>query len=75
MGRDAAELRAEAIEIVGTAAQQFPEYRYQEYLGALGEALTNNYVDAIIYIPTEASIPITEAGRTPARSVTAPTTN
>lgn len=62
--KDAAVLRAEAIEIVGQAAQDFPEYRYQEFLGAFGEALQSDAVDKIVFIPTEANIPLTEAGRT-----------
>jgi hypothetical protein len=62
--KDAATLRAEAISIVGQAAKDFPEYRYQEFLGAFGEALQSDEVDKIVFIPTEANIPITEAGRT-----------
>lgn len=62
--KDAALLRAEAIEIVGQAAKDFPEYRYQEFLGAFGEALQSDQVEQIVFIPTEANIPITEAGRT-----------
>ena len=62
--KDAAKLRAEAIEIVGQAAKDFPEYRYQEFLGAFGEALQSDAVEQIVFIPTEANIPITEAGRT-----------
>ena len=62
--KDAASLRSEAIEIVGQAAKDFPEYRYQEFLGAFGEALQSENIDKIVFIPTEANIPITEAGRT-----------
>ena len=62
--RDSAALRAEAIGIVGQAAKDFPEYRYQEFLGAFGEALQSDAVDKIIFVPTEANIPVTEAGRT-----------
>lgn len=61
--REAAELRAEAIAIVGQAAKDFPEYRYQEFLGAFGEAFRNGDIDQIIYVPTEGMIPITEAGK------------
>lgn len=61
--KDAAVLRAEAIEIVGQAAKDFPEYRYQEFLGAFGEALQSDSIDKIIYVPTEANVPVTEAGR------------
>lgn len=62
--KDSATLRAEAIEIVGQAAKDFPEYRYQEFLGAFAEALNSEAIDKIVFIPTEANIPITEAGRT-----------
>ena len=62
--RDAALLRAEAIKIVGQAAKDFPEYRYQEFLGAFAEALQGDSIDKIVFIPTEANIPITEASRT-----------
>lgn len=61
--RDASELRAEAIEIVGAKAQQYPEYRNQEFIGAFAECLQNGCASQIIYVPTEASIPITEAGK------------
>lgn len=60
---EAARLRAEAIQIVGKAAQEFPEYRKQEFIGAFAEALQNDSIDQIIYVPTEANIPIIEAGR------------
>jgi regulator of protease activity HflC (stomatin/prohibitin superfamily) len=61
--RDSASLRSEAIKIVGQAAKDFPEYRYQEFLGAFAEALQNGDIDKLIFVPTEANIPITEAGR------------
>lgn len=60
--RDAAALRAEAISIIGEAARQYPEYRTQEFIGAFAIALENGNIDQIIYVPTEASIPILEAG-------------
>lgn len=59
--KDAALLRAEAIKIVGQAAKDFPEYRHQEFIGAFGEALQNGKIEKIIYVPTEANIPIIEA--------------
>lgn len=62
--RDAAVLRAEAIEIVGAAARDFPEYRVQEFIGAFGEALQNGNIEKLVFVPTEANIPIVEAGRT-----------
>lgn len=60
---EAAKLRAEAIKTVGLAAQQFPEYRNQEFIGAFGEALREGKISQIIYVPTEANIPILEAGK------------
>lgn len=59
--KDAASLRAEAIKIVGQAAKDFPEYRQQEFIGAFGEAMQNGKIEKIIYVPTEANIPIIEA--------------
>ena len=61
--RDAARLRAEAIAIVGDAAQQYPEYRQQEFIGAFADALRNGNIAQMVYVPTEAGIPILEAGR------------
>jgi len=65
--RDSALMRAEAIAIVGKAAKDFPEYRTQEFIGAFAEAMHNGKINQIIYVPTEANIPILEAGhgRTP----------
>lgn len=60
---ESAKLRAEAIKLVGEMAQQYPEYREQEFIAAFGEAVQSGAVDQIIYIPTEAGIPVTEAGR------------
>ena len=61
--RDSAKLRAEAIEIVGRMAQKYPEYRQQEFIGAFATCLEKGCASQIIYVPTEASIPITEAGK------------
>lgn len=61
--RDAAKMRAEAIAIVGKAAKDFPEYRTQEFIGAFAEAMHNGKISQIIYVPTEAMIPILEARR------------
>jgi len=60
--RDSATLRAEAISIVGKAAKEYPEYRTQEFIGAFAEALHNGNIHQIIYVPTEANIPIIEEG-------------
>lgn len=61
--KEAAVLRAEAIAIVGKAAKDYPEYRTQEYYGAMAEALKEGKIQQMIYIPTEAGLPITEASR------------
>lgn len=61
---DAAVFRANAIQVVGAAAKEFPEYRQQEFIGAFGRALENENIGTMIFVPTEANIPITEAGRT-----------
>ena len=59
--KDAAQLRADAIKIMGTAAQNFPEYRAQEFMASFGEALRDGSISQIIYVPTEANLPILEA--------------
>lgn len=61
--REAATQRAQAIQIMGEAAKQYPEYRQQEFIGAFAEAVKEGKISQIIYVPTEANIPITEAGR------------
>lgn len=60
---ESAKLRAEAIKIVGEMAKQYPEYREQEFIGAFGDALKSDKIDQIIYVPTEANIPIIERKR------------
>jgi len=60
---ESAQMTADAIEIVGKAAQQYPEYRQQEFFLALGEALSEGTISQVIYLPTEAGLPITEAGK------------
>lgn len=61
--QESAQMRANAIAIVGKAAKEYPEYRQQEFIGAFAEALKEGNISQIMYIPTEANIPITEAGR------------
>ena len=61
--KESATVRSEAIAIIGQAAKDFPEYRLQEFLGAFAEALQNGNIEKIIYVPTEANIPIMEAGK------------
>lgn len=60
---ESAKLRSEAIALVGAAAAKYPEYRQQEFIGAFAEALREGNVDQIMYVPTEANVPITESGR------------
>jgi regulator of protease activity HflC (stomatin/prohibitin superfamily) len=60
---ESAKLRAEAIAIVGEASQKYPEYRTQEFIGAFGEAIKSGAIDQIIYVPTEANIPIVNVAR------------
>ncbi|NIP54121.1 MAG: hypothetical protein GWN00_01485 [Aliifodinibius sp.] len=61
--RDAAELQAAAIAIVGEAAQAYPEYQYQQFLTAFGTALENGDIKQVVYIPTEAGILLVEMRR------------
>lgn len=58
-----AEGLAKAITIVGEKAKEFPEYRYQHFIDGLTEALKEGLVDQVIYLPTEAGIPILESSR------------
>lgn len=61
--KEAALERAEAIRIVGEAAQKYPEYRHQEFIGAFAQALQDGKINQIIYVPTEGNIPIIEPAR------------
>lgn len=61
--KEAAEFTAEAIETVGAAAKKYPEYRNQMFILAFSEALQEGNINQIMYVPTEAGIPITEATR------------
>lgn len=58
---ESAKMRAEAIGIVGAATKAHPEYRLQEFIGAFADAMNNGSIEKIIYVPTEANIPIIEA--------------
>ena len=60
---ESSRIRAEAIQVIGEAAKKYPEYRLQEFIGAFSEALQEGTIDQIIYVPTEANIPILEAGK------------
>lgn len=61
--KESAQLRADAISIMGSVAKQYPEYRQQEFMQAFGEALREGNIRQIIYVPTEANVPILEAGK------------
>ena len=56
--KEAAQLQAEAIQILGKAAKDYPEYRNQMFIQAFGDALQNGNIEKIIYVPTEANIPL-----------------
>lgn len=60
---EAATERAKAISIMGEAAKKYPEYCQQEFIGAFAEALKEGKINQIIYVPTEANIPVLEAGK------------
>ena len=60
---EASKMRAEAIKVMGQAAKDYPEYRQQEFMASFGEALREGKMSQIVYVPTEANIPIMEAGK------------
>lgn len=60
---EAAQMTADAISIVGEVASKYPEYRQQMFIQGFSEALKEGKINQIIYVPTEASIPILEAGK------------
>jgi Lhr-like helicase len=55
--------QASAIRTMGEAARDFPEYRTQQFIQAFSEALSTGKIAEIIYVPIEANLPITEAGK------------
>ena len=59
--KEAASAQADAIRIVGQASKDFPQYREQQFIQAFGEAMQSDKIEKIIYVPTEANIPIIEA--------------
>lgn len=65
--KEAAQMRADATAVVGKAAKEYPEYRQQEFIGAFAQALESGTISQIIYVPTEANIPIMEAGKRPGK--------
>jgi len=62
-----AEGLAQAIQITGGALEKNPEYLRYLYVNNLAESH-----DQIIYVPTEAGLPILEAGHRPDREKTKP---
>jgi hypothetical protein len=56
--REAAVLRAQAIAIVGAVARDYPEYRYQEFIGGFASALENGTIPQVLYVPTENGLPL-----------------
>ncbi len=60
---EASKKQAEAIEILGEKAKKYPEWGQQSLIFAFGEALRSGKISQIIYVPTEANIPITEVAR------------
>ena len=60
--KDAASLRAEAISTMGEAVKKCPEYLQQECVQAFREALREGSISQITQGPTEANIPVLEAG-------------
>ncbi|MEK5768491.1 hypothetical protein, partial [Acinetobacter schindleri] len=62
---ESAKLRAEAIKVMGKAAQEYPEYRQQEFIGAFGEALRQGNIIHIVYLPPDSNIPVFDAGKLP----------
>lgn len=58
---EAAVLRAQAIEIIGAVAKEYPEYHSQEFIAGFAAALENGTIDQTFYIPTRNSIPVLPA--------------
>lgn len=54
---------AAAIEAVGEMAQKYPEYKHQRFIEGFATALEEGKAETIIYVPTEANIPVLEAAR------------
>ena len=48
---------------MGEAAKKYPEYRQQEFINSFGIALKDGKIQQIIYVPTEANVPIMESGK------------
>lgn len=52
---------SKSIEIVGEMAKKYPEYRHQQFIEGFAEALREGKISQVIYVPTEANLPILEA--------------
>ncbi len=59
--KEAAIERAEAIETIGKMAKLYPEYREQEFIGAFANAMEDGSINKIIFVATEAGIPIVQS--------------
>jgi len=55
---EAAKYQKEAIETVGKAARDYPEYREQEFISDFGEAIKKSSIQKIYFIPTNNGIPL-----------------
>ncbi len=58
---EAANYQAQAIRTVGEMTKEYPSYREQQFIQDFGEAMKNGNIQKIVYVPTEANIPIIEA--------------
>jgi hypothetical protein len=59
----AAKDQAEAIRVMGQAARDYPEYATQQFIAKMAEGVATGKIKKIIYVPVEAPLPVTEAGR------------
>lgn len=60
---DAAQAQADAIQTMGQAARDYPEYRNQIFIEAFTLALQQGKISELIYIPEGAELPAPEATR------------
>jgi regulator of protease activity HflC (stomatin/prohibitin superfamily) len=58
---EAASLEVQAIAVLGEAYQNNPDFRYMKFIDAFAEGMKNGSIQKVIYVPTEAQIPIMEA--------------
>lgn len=65
--RDAAELRAQAIMIVGDAAKQYPDYRSQELIGGFAKAMEGD-IPLTFYVTTRDNMPILPSVAVPSQA-------